>query len=40
MDGPREYGCQFLEMNEADQDKITENIFAAQRKSRKGSQGL
>lgn len=36
-DGPREYGCQFLEMNEADQDKITENIFAAQRKSRKGS---
>ena len=39
-DGPREYGCQFLEMNEADQDKITENIFAAQRKSRKGSQGL
>lgn len=38
-EGPREYGCQFLEMNEADQDKITENIFAAQRKSRKGSQG-
>ena len=35
-EGPREYGCQFLEMNEADQDKITENIFAAQRKSRSG----
>ena len=34
---PFEYGCQFLELNEADQDKITENIFAAQRKSRKGS---
>ena len=33
-DGPREYGCQFLEMNDADQDKITENIFAAQLKSR------
>ena len=29
-----EYGLQFLEMNEADQDKITENIFTAQRKSR------
>ena len=36
-EGPYEYGCQFLELNEADQDKITENIFAAQRKSRKGS---
>ena len=35
-DGPREYGCQFLELNEADQDRITENIFAAQRKSRSG----
>ena len=32
--GPYEYGCQFLELNEADQDKITENIFTAQRKSR------
>ena len=36
-DAPLEYGCQFLELNEADQDKITENIFTAQRKSRKGS---
>lgn len=35
-EGPREYGCQFLELNEADQDRITENIFAAQRKSRSG----
>ena len=33
-DGSYEYGCRFLEMNENDQDKITENIFAAQRKSR------
>ena len=32
-----EYGLQFLEMNEADQDKITENIFTAQRKIRKGT---
>lgn len=38
-DGLREYGCQFLELNDADQDKITENIFAAQLKARKGSQG-
>lgn len=29
-----EYGCQFLELNEADQDRITENIFAIQRKQR------
>jgi hypothetical protein len=36
-DAPFEYGCQFLELNEADQDRITENIFAAQRKSRSGS---
>ena len=35
-DAPFEYGLQFLEMNETDQDKITENIFAAQRKIRKG----
>ena len=28
-DGPDEYGCRFLELNEADQDRITENIFAA-----------
>lgn len=39
-DAPSEYGCQFLELNEADQDKITENIFTAQRKSRKGSRDL
>jgi len=32
-----EYGLQFLEMNEADQDKITENIFTAQRKIRQGT---
>lgn len=36
---PFQYGCQFLELNDADQDRITENIFAAQLKSRKGSQG-
>ncbi|WP_295750032.1 PilZ domain-containing protein [uncultured Oscillibacter sp.] len=36
-DGPTEYGCQFLELNEADQDKITENIFTAQRKRRSTS---
>ncbi len=29
-----EYGCQFLELNENDQEKITQNIFAAQRKMR------
>lgn len=29
-----EYGCQFLELNSADQDRITENIFAIQRKQR------
>lgn len=29
-----EYGCRFLELNEADQDKITQNIFAVQRKQR------
>ena len=32
-----EYGCRFLELNETDQEKISQNIFAAQRKSRKGS---
>lgn len=35
-DAPNEYGCQFLELNVADQDRITENIFAAQRKKRGG----
>lgn len=39
-DAPFEYGCQFLELNEADQDKITENIFTAQRKSRKAARDL
>ena len=36
-DGSREYGCKFLELNEADQDRITENIFTAQRLSRAAS---
>lgn len=31
-----EYGCQFQELNEADQDRITENMFAMQRKQRTG----
>ena len=30
-----EYGCQFLELTEADQEKITQNIFAAQREMRR-----
>ena len=29
-----EYGCRFLELNESDQEKITQNIFAVQRKQR------
>lgn len=29
-----EYGCRFLELTEADQEQITKNIFAAQRKKR------
>ena len=33
-DGTTEYGCRFLNLSEADQDKITENIFAAQMKRR------
>ena len=32
--GRYEYGCQFLELTEADEEKITQNIFAAQRKTR------
>ncbi len=32
-----EYGCQFLELTEADQEKITRNIFAAQRQKRGGA---
>lgn len=31
---PIEYGCQFLELTEADQEQITQNIFAAQRQKR------
>lgn len=33
-DGRFDYGCRFLELSEADQEKITQNIFAAQRKRR------
>ena len=29
-----EYGCQFLELTEEDQEKIMQNIFAAQRQKR------
>lgn len=29
-----EYGCQFLELTEANQEQITQNIFAAQRQKR------
>ena len=32
-----EYGCQFLELTEEDQEKITQNIFAAQRQRRSRS---
>lgn len=32
-----EYGCRFLELNEADEAKITQNIFAAQRQKRNGT---
>ena len=32
--GAYEYGCRFLELTEADQEQITRNIFAAQRKKR------
>lgn len=32
-----EYGCRFLELNEADQDRITQNIFAVQLRERAGS---
>ena len=31
---PTEFGCRFLELNESDEAKITQNIFAAQRKKR------
>lgn len=33
-DAKFEYGCQFLELTEEDQEKITQNIFAAQRQQR------
>lgn len=36
-DGPTQYGCQFLELTEADEGKITQNIFDIQRKMRNGS---
>ena len=36
-EGKFEYGCKFLELTEADQEKITQNIFAAQRKKRSPS---
>ena len=35
--GMFEYGCQFLELTEEDQEKITQNIFAAQRHMRNGA---
>ena len=36
-DNKFEYGCRFLELNEADQAKITQNIFAVQRQMRGSS---
>lgn len=36
-DGKFEYGCQFLELSEEDQGKITQNIFAVQRQNRSRS---
>lgn len=35
--GRFEYGCRFLELTEEDQERITQNIFAAQRRQRGGS---
>lgn len=35
--GKYEYGCKFLELTEADQEKIIQNIFAVQRMKRGGS---
>lgn len=32
--GRFEYGCQFIELTETDQDRITQNIFAVQRQTR------
>lgn len=34
--GKFEYGCRFLELNEADEARITQNIFAVQRQKRNG----
>lgn len=36
-EGKFEYGCRFLELTEADQEQITQNIFAAQRQKRRRS---
>lgn len=36
-EGRTEYGCRFLELNETDQARITQNIFAVQRKKRGAS---
>lgn len=38
-DSKYEYGCRFLELNEDDQDKITQNIFAAQLAERRKQRG-
>ncbi len=38
-DAKYEYGCRFLELNEEDQDKITQNIFAAQLAERRKKRG-
>ena len=38
-DSKYEYGCRFLELNEEDQDKITQNIFAAQLAERRKKVG-
>lgn len=34
--GNYQYGCRFLELTEADEDRISQNIFAAQLKERNG----
>lgn len=38
-DSKYEYGCRFLELNEEDQEKITQNIFAAQLAERRKKRG-
>ncbi|MEY8429855.1 PilZ domain-containing protein [Lachnospiraceae bacterium 48-42] len=38
-DGKYEYGCKFLELTEDDQEKITQNIFAAQLAERRKKVG-